>query len=236
MEFAVLGWPDDESTLRLDYRQFSYAGKFVTGNGIAVIRGEAPVDLDSGGVDESPALPERVDPSEFANGVLAAVAFNVDRTDAETLWLRYLTVRRDLRGSGRELGPRLAAFITNRAAEQGYKRARIAVNNAFSYHALYKTGFASTGRETGIAELILERPTAEPATRRTSTYQAGLDTFGDRTELSDVENAFIKEYSDAAPPDLVDAVDASDQAGTVDAAEENRPVDSGVSNPRRSSE
>ena len=219
MEFAVVGWPGAEPTLRLDYRQFSYAGKFVTGNGIAVIRGEAPVDHDSGGVDEPPALPEGVDPSEFANGVLAAVAFNVDRTDAETLWLRYLTVRRDLRGSGRELGPRLAAFITNRAAEQGYKRARIAVNNAFSYHALYKTGFASTGRETGIAELILERPTAEPATRRTSTYQAGLDTFGDRTELSDTETAFISTYSNAEPPDLVAAVNASDHTDAVDETE-----------------
>jgi len=236
MEFTVLGWPEDDPRLRLDYRRFSYAGKFVTGNGIAVIRGEAPADHDSAGSESLSDPPEGLDAPEFANGVLAAVAFNVDRTDAETLWLRYLTVRRDLRGSGRELGPRLAAFITNRAAEQGYKRARIAVNNAFSYHALYKAGFASTGRETGIAELILERPTAEPATRRTSTYQAGLDTFGDRTELSDAEKAFIKEYSDAAPPDLVDAVDASDQTDAVDAAEENGTVDSGVSNPRRSSE
>jgi len=138
MEFAVLGWPEDEPTLRLDYRRFSYAGKFVTGNGIAVIRGEVPADHDAGGVDELPALPDDLDASEFADDVLAAVAFNADRTDPETLWLRYLTVRGDCRGSGLQLGPRLASFISDRAGERGYNRVRIAVNNVFSYHALYK--------------------------------------------------------------------------------------------------
>jgi len=217
MEFAVLGWPADEPTLRLDYRQFSYAGKFVTGNGIAVVRGDAPDGHDTPGVDALPDLPDGLDRSEFVDDVLAAVTFNADRTDPETLWLRYLTVRRDLRGSGLELGPRLAVFITNQCAEKEYKRVRIAVNNAFSYHAIYKAGFAFTGRETGIAELVLERPVDELATRSTATYQAGLDSFGDRTELSDAEQSFISEHADCEPPALV-------------------AVDSGVSNPRRPSE
>jgi len=216
MEFAVLGWPADEPTLRLDYRQFSYAGKFVTGNGIAVVRGAVSGDHATG-VESLPELPDDLDASEFADNVLAACAFNADRTDSNTLWLRYLTVRRDLRGSGLELGPRLVVFITNRAVEREYKKVRIAVNNVFSYHALYKAGFADTGRETGLAELVLERPVDEPATRSTATYQAGLDSFGERSTLSDAEQSFINEHANAEPPALV-------------------AVDSGVSNPRRSSE
>ena len=215
MEFAVVGWPVDEPTLRLDYRRFSYAGKFVTGNGIAVVRGEVSTEDET--VDALPDLPDGLEASEFVDDVLAAVAFNADRTDAETLWLRYLTVRRDLRASGLQLGPRLAAFISEQAAEAGYKRVRIAVNNVFSYHALYKAGFASTGRETGLAELVLERPADAPAEQSTATYQAGLDSFGNRTELSEAEQSFISKHADAEPPALV-------------------AVDSGVSNPPRPSE
>ena len=218
MEFAVLGWPTDEPTLRLDYRRFSYAGKFVTPNGIAVVRGEAPGDHAKTSVDSLPSLPDGLDATEFDDSVLAAVAFNADRTDPETLWLRYLTVRRELRGSGLQLGPRLAAFLTDQAAEQGYKTVRIAVNNVFSYHALYQAGFAFSGRETGLAELILERPAGKPAARPTAAYQAGLDAFGERTGLSDTEKAFINRCTDAEPPATISA------------------VDSGVSNPRRSSE
>ncbi|ERH03826.1 MAG: hypothetical protein J07HR59_00951, partial [Halorubrum sp. J07HR59] len=29
MEFTVLGWPPEAPTLRLDFRTFAYAGKFV---------------------------------------------------------------------------------------------------------------------------------------------------------------------------------------------------------------
>lgn len=218
MEFAVLGRPVDEPRLRLDYRRFSYAGKFVTGNyGIAVVRGE-PLDRPASTHDDSlPSLPDGLDESEFDEGILAAVAFNVDRTDSEILWLRYLTVRRDLRGSGRRLGPRLAAFVTVRAAKQGYDRLRIAVNNVFSYQALYRAGFASTGRETGIAELILERPAAEPADVSTADYQQGLDLFRQREGLSTAERAFLAAHETAEPPEPL-------------------AVDSGVSNPPRSTE
>src|SRR6056297_357616 len=137
MEFALLGWPVDDPRLRLDYRRFSYAGKFVTGKaGIAVVRGELPEEYESTPADSLPPLPDGLSESEFVDGILAAVAFNADRTDPHTLWLRYLTVRNDLRGSGLELGPRLAAFISDRAAAKGYETVRIAVNNVFSYHAL----------------------------------------------------------------------------------------------------
>ncbi len=220
MEFVVLGWPEDEPRIRLDYRQFSYAGKFVTGRaGVAVIReSDAAADIN---MRELPALPDGLSESDFADDVLAAVAFNEDRTDLETLWIRYLTVRRELRGSGRQLGPRLAAFVTGRAADRGYDRARIAVNNVFSYEALYKAGFAYTGEETGLAELVLERPTASPpqsndteaagtttADAAKTRYQRGLSLFRERSDLSAAEREFLAARHESDPPALLPAVGA----------------------------
>jgi len=224
MEFALLGWPVDEPRLRLDYRRFSYAGKFVTGNiGIAVVRGELPAGHESPPTDSLPSLPDGLDGSEFVDGILAAVAFNADRTDSDILWLRYLTVRNDLRGSGLALGPRLAAVVTERATAKGYDTVRIAVNNAFSYHALYKAGFSFTGRETGLAELVLERPATERAGESAATYQRGLDRFREREGLATAEREFLAAHEGAAPPPPVDP-------SVPDA------TDSGVSNPPSSSE
>jgi GNAT superfamily N-acetyltransferase len=178
-EPELLGWPPDGPTLRLDYRRFSYAGKFVMSTtGKAVVRAERPTD-------------------EFDESVLAAVAFNEDRTEESALWLRYVTVRADRRGEG--LGPALCAFVAERAGDRGYERARIAVNNPFAYEALYRAGFSFTGEETGIAELLLERPTAEPAERSKRSYQAGLDRYRER-ELSAAETAFLDRKRGAEPP------------------------------------
>ncbi|WP_129116522.1 GNAT family N-acetyltransferase [Halegenticoccus tardaugens] len=229
MEFALVGWQEDEPTLKLDYRRFSYAGKFVMSTtGKAVIRrsddrsggdsadddpaGDAPISCD-GAVDASraSAVP---DPAEFDDGVLAAAAFNEDRTDPGVLWLRYVTVRADRRGEG--LGARLAAFVADRAAERGYRRLRIAVNNPFSYQALYKAGFAYTGRRTGLAELVLERP----GERDRPTYQCGFDVFRDR-DLGGVERDFLDAKEGADPPDLVEVPDG----GNANAA---RRPDSGA--------
>jgi len=119
-------------------------------------------------------------------------AYSQATTDGSTLWLRYLTVRRDCRASGRRLGPRLALFITNRAAGRGYDRVRIAVNNVFAYRALYRAGFAYTGRETGLAELVLERPAARPADVDTAvdeTIAADIDTAIDDTTATDADTA-----------------------------------------------
>ncbi|WP_255196329.1 GNAT family N-acetyltransferase [Halorarius litoreus] len=175
MEFVVLGWPPDGPKLRLDWQRFSYAGKFVmTATGKAVVREGPPVD------------------GAFADDVLAAVAFNADRTDPDTLWLRYVTVRDDRRGE--ELGPRLCAFVAAQAADQGFERVRIAVNNPFAYEALYKAGFGFTGRGTGLAELVLERPGDRSPVR----YHSGLDRFRER-ELSDAERAFL-DAREAVPP------------------------------------
>ena len=220
MEFALLGWAEADPTLRLDYRRFSYAGKFVTGGtGVAVIRGDAAArasetadtNTSSNGTATDPeslaSLPDGVAESEFADGVLAAITFSPDRTDPSTLKIRYLTVRDDLRGDGQQLGPQLVAFLTSKAAAAGYDRIAIAVNNAFSYHALYKAGFTYTDRETGLAELVLDRPIGEPAVASQSGYQRGLDVFREREGLSTAETEFLGDHSDVSPPGLLSAVD-----------------------------
>ena len=216
MEFALLGWAEADPTLRLDYRRFSYAGKFVTGGtGVAVIRGDAPesatgdssTDAERDDTDSLASLPDGVAESDFADDILAAVAFNPDRTEPSTLKIRYLTVRDDLRGDGRQLGPRLVEFLTSRAAVAGYDRIAIAVNNAFSYHALYKAGFTYTDQETGLAELVLDRPISKPAVASQSGYQRGLDVFRGRTGLSTAETKFLAEHIDVTPPALLSTVD-----------------------------
>ncbi|EMA41243.1 GNAT family N-acetyltransferase [Halococcus hamelinensis] len=172
MEYAVRGWPEDGPTLDLDYREFAYAGKFVmSSTGKAVVR--------------------------EGDGIVGAVAFNEDRTDSTTLWLRYITVRADRRGEG--LGARLAAFAAERALARGYDRLRIAVNNPFAYEALHKAGFGYTGRETGLAELVLERP----GERSRAAYQSGLDVYRAR-DLSDDEAAFLASRADRGPPAVLD--------------------------------
>ncbi|WP_254528500.1 GNAT family N-acetyltransferase [Natrinema gelatinilyticum] len=180
MEYELLGWPSDGPRLRLDHERFSYAGKFVMTN-----TGKAVARADDG-------------------TIVAAVAFNPDRTDDETLWLRYVTVARDRRGEG--IGPALLRRVRDRATERGYDRLRIAVNNPYAYEALYRTGFAYTGDTTGIAELVLEYPApAVDADQETQDerdrYQAGLDEFRER-DLSDDENAFLESRRDSGPPDL----------------------------------
>ena len=218
MEFALLGWAEADPTVRLDYRRFSYAGKFVTGGtGVAVIRGENDgsatatgdnsIDGKSDDTDSLASLPDGVAESDFADDILAAIAFSPDRTDRSTLKIRYLTVRDDCRGDGQQLGPRLVAFLTSKAAAAGYDRIAIAVNNVFSYHALYKAGFTYTDRETGLAELVLDRPIGEPAVASQSGYQRGLNVFREREGLSAAETEFLAAHTDAVPPELLPAVD-----------------------------
>ncbi|WP_339104379.1 GNAT family N-acetyltransferase [Haloterrigena salinisoli] len=182
MEYDLLGWPSDGPKLRLDHERFSYAGKFVMTN-----TGKAVARTDDG-------------------ELVAAVAFNEDRTDESTLWLRYVTVARDRRGEG--IGPELLARVRDRALERGYERLRIAVNNPFAYEALYRSGFAYTAETTGIAELVLEHPSpvddaadpgGEPDARE--RYQAGLEEFRER-DLSDEEEEFLASREESEPPGL----------------------------------
>ncbi|WP_299270308.1 GNAT family N-acetyltransferase [Halorientalis sp.] len=175
MEYALLGWPPDGPTVRLDYRRFSYAGKFVmSATGKAVAR-----------VDDA---------------IVAAVAFNEDRTDGDTLRLRYVTVRQDNRGEG--IGPHLCRFAADRARERGYDRVKIAVNNPFAFEALSKAGFAATGEETGVAELVM----IWPGERTRESYQAGLDVYRERA-LSPEEETFLREREGSGPPPIITPVE-----------------------------
>ncbi len=198
MDHELLGWPPDGPKLRLDHERFGYAGKFVmTTTGKAVSR-------DGG-------------------EIVAAVAFDEDRTEPSTLRLRYVTVARDRHGEG--IAPSLVSFVRERAGERGYDRLAIAVNNPYAYEALSRAGFAYTGETTGLAELVLERPvegwspdrdveggssdddtgerTDDAGAVDEDRYRAGLRAFRDR-ELTDEEAAFVRrrlERGRPGPPD-----------------------------------
>ena len=175
MEFALLGWPADGPRLRLDHEQFAYAGKFVmTGTGKAVVGDD---------------------------GVVAAAAFDPDRTDPDTLCIRYVTVRRDRQGEG--LGSALLRFVREHAVDRGYDRVTIGVNNPFSYQAAYRAGFCYTGEERGLAELEL----AWPGERSRGRYQQGLDVFRERN-LSEAEMAFLNRTAGTGPPAVIDPPEA----------------------------
>ncbi|MFD1512568.1 GNAT family N-acetyltransferase [Halomarina rubra] len=178
MEFVVR----DDAAFRLDHERYAYAGKFVVPGGKAVALAE----------DAAPTFP---DPREdYAEGILAAIAFSEDRTDPDAVWLRYVTVRADRRGEG--IGTRLAAWTTARLHERGYGTVRIAVNNVYSYEALSKAGFGFTGRETGLAELVMVHPSDR------SRYDAGLALLAER-DLSDDERAFLGEKRERGSPPVV---------------------------------
>ncbi|QLG26819.1 GNAT family N-acetyltransferase [Halorarum halophilum] len=197
MEPRLLGWPTDGPTLRLDYRRYAYAGKFVmSGTGKAVLAPDGWEHEEADRTETDPGDGESTDSME--SSVLAAVAFDVDRTDSDALRLRYVTVRDDRRGEG--LGPRLCTFVCERAAGREFERVRIAVNNPYSYEALYRAGFGFTGETTGIAEVVLERPAVEPAARNPEQYRAGLDAVADREDLTDGEVAFAREKRERGPP------------------------------------
>lgn len=172
MECVLLGWPADGPTLRLDYEQFSYAGKFVMSS-----TGKAVIRSDGAGTGTTDTAEDRE--------ILAAVAFDADRTDATTLRCRYITVRQDRRGDG--LGPRLLRFVADRATNRDFERVSIAVNNPYAYEAAYRAGFAFTGETTGLAELVCAYPPADESVER---YQAGLAEYRER-DLTSAEEEFL---------------------------------------------
>jgi len=170
MQFELLGYPTDGPTIELDYREFAYAGKFVMSNtGKSLAReGEE---------------------------VIGAAAFNEDHSSPGTGRIRYVTVRESRRGEG--IGPSLLAFTAELLGPEPYDTVTIAVNNPIAYRAAYSAGFEFTGRETGIAELVLRySPDGE---RARPTYHDGLERFRDR-ELPDAQRAILARRD---PPELV---------------------------------
>jgi GNAT superfamily N-acetyltransferase len=171
MEFELLGSPPQAPTLDLDHERFAYAGKFVmSDSGKTVARDDGTL--------------------------VGAVAFSEDRSDSAAVRLRYVTVRRDRHGEG--IGSRLLRFTAALLADD-YERVLIAANNPIAYRACYRAGFVFTGRETGLAELVLAyNPTVE---RTRDRYCEGLDVFRDR----DLPEKHLAVLEQREPPSVVDA-------------------------------
>lgn len=171
MDFSIRGWPEEGPTIELDWRSFSYAGKFVMSN-----TGKAVVTRDG--------------------TILGALSFSEDRTDSNRAWIRYVTVRDDVRGRG--IGARLTAFGVARLRSR-YDRIRIGANNPYSYEAFYKAGFGYTGERSGLAELVLEVPSERPPRR----YQRGHARYLQRDLEPEVRDFAIGRI-DGGPPPLVE--------------------------------
>lgn len=173
MEFEILGRPPAGPTLDLDHEWFAYAGKFVmSSTGKSVVRDEGTV--------------------------IGAIAFSGDHADPGAVRLRYVTVREDRRGDG--VGPRLLRFTAERLRAD-YERVHIAVNNPIAYQACYRAGFAFTGEETGVAELLLAYQSGSD--RSAGAYRDGLRTFEGR-DLPPAQQALLDRHLDAPPPSIVD--------------------------------
>lgn len=197
MELRLLGWPADSPRLDLDHERFAYAGNFRTGRtGIAVAVDEsedATVDGHSAvDGDDAPAV----------GAVVAAVSFDDDRAAAGALRVRYVSVRDDWRGEG--VGPRLLAFVVDRAIENGYDAVRIGVNNPIAYQACYRAGFSFTGEESGMGEVVLSAPATDD--RDLERYRSGLDCFADR-DLPQAQRAVLERHRTGDPPARIE-VDA----------------------------
>ncbi|GAA0729300.1 GNAT superfamily N-acetyltransferase [Halorubrum trapanicum] len=200
MEYALVCRPGEGETLRLDYRAFAYAGKFVVGGpGKSVIRTPDGGPAAPNWEPDEP-LPDTVDPEAFDEDVIAAVSFSPDRTDPDCCRLRYVTVHAARRGEG--IGPRLIDETVSDLADDGFDRVKIAVNNPFAYEACHKCGFAYTGERTGLAELELERPTARPARVGPERYRDGMAAFRETDgDLSRAERRFVAERLERGPPE-----------------------------------
>ncbi|MFP8955942.1 GNAT family N-acetyltransferase [Natrialbaceae archaeon A-CW3] len=205
----ICGWPPNGPRLRLHHERFSYAGKFVmsnTGKAVARVPDTTAFDIDHPAGKRDPA--DTTTDLPYQRDVVAAVAFNEDRTDPSTLWLRYVTVDRAVRGQG--LGPRLIAFVRDAALDRGYDGLKIAVNNPYAYDALWKAGFGFTGETTGLAELVLVYPSESAE----ATYRRGLEQFSER-DLTDDERSFLERRLEDGPPGRPYDADPESDADTT---------------------
>ena len=198
MNFEVLGHPPDAPTVRLDHEQFAYAGKFVlSSTGTAVVR-----DPDERAERAGSAAPTAGTEFDGAQtGLVGATSFSADRGETGQVRIRYVTVREDRRGEG--IGPRLLRFTADTLLDR-FDAVAIAVNNPIAYRACYCAGFAWTGEETGMAELLLRYdPGTDPDPDR---YRAGFAVFADR-DLPPPQRGVVERHADGTPPPPVDVPD-----------------------------
>jgi hypothetical protein len=200
MRVDIVGWPPDVAPVYLDYRQFSYAGKFVqSAVGKALLR-------DKSRERDPPCSPPDTSIT-YETDVIAAVSFSSHRQVPHRLCYRYITVRHDQRGN--QFGPKLAVDIAERASQRGYETLQVAVNNSFAFEAMYRAGFSYTGETTGIAELILRRPTERSAQTSKERYQSGLDRYRNRDSLSTDESNFLASRKESEPPSPLSSTEYS---------------------------
>jgi GNAT superfamily N-acetyltransferase len=157
-----------KATLELDADEFAYAGKFRVPSRKAVTR------------------------SDDGESIVAAISFSRDRADEDAVRVRYVTVREDRRGEG--VGSSLLDFTAERLLEEN-GAVRISVNNPFSYAAARKAGFGWTGEETGLAELVMERPRPSDGGEASGRHEQALRTFAER-DLSEEEETYVRRKLD----------------------------------------
>jgi GNAT superfamily N-acetyltransferase len=169
VRIEIRGTPEGGPPVDLDHNKFRYAGKFnMTTTGKALLFDRE----ECGGV----------------------ISFSTDRSCNNRIWVRYISVRDDYQASG--IGPRFLRTTVTELLDHA-QTIRIAVNNPFAYVAAYKAGFVFTGKQTGIAELLLEHP----GTLTIDVYRTGLELFRDADHLSAVERSFVEEkFTEPLPP------------------------------------
>lgn len=173
LTYSLLGLPSEEPTLEVSHEEFAYAGNFRLPD-----TGKTVVNTD--------------------DRLLGIAAFNDERTAGNRGRIRYVSIRRNARGEG--LGPRLLRFTGERLADH-YASLAMAVNNPIAYEAAYRAGFISTGRETGVSEIVLTyRPDRDPSIE---DYRAGFERFA-AEDLPDEQRAILDRYATESPPSVVE--------------------------------
>lgn len=146
-----------DTRLELD-NSFAYAGKFRVPSGKVVTR-------DTNGE------------------AVAALSFSPDRADDDGVRVRYFAVHEERQGEG--IGSALLAHSADCLLDR-YETVRVSVNNPYSYEAAYKAGFGWTGETSGLAELVMRRPSPD-----TERYADGMGLLAER-ELSEKEAEYVR--------------------------------------------
>ena len=143
--------------------------------------------------------------------IIAAVSTDRHRRHRDRLVVRTVDVRRELRGRG--WGPSLLVSLLPVAQRAGYRTIQIHVNNPFAYIAVSKAGFAWAGRSTGLAELVMTRPTDRPATTSRGRFAAGLSMYRRRRPTPAARRAIARYRRGCVRLDAPPAVDEMIPAG-----------------------
>ena len=153
---VILGL-EEAISLDLPQEEFAYAGQYRMqryGKAILTRRPERPT---------------------AAAAIIAALTTDRHRIHHDRMVVRTIDVRRAERGNG--WGPLLLRSVAHAYSTAGFDTVQINTNNPFAYIAACKAGFGWTGRTTGLAELIMTRPTDRPTRWSRGRFIAGLSLY-----------------------------------------------------------